>query len=107
VFLYIYIAMYMCIFPFLFFPFCLLWWVGTTCDVVLIFLTATSYGSPAAGRGDLCYTLIAPCSAKIVHVAFLSLITPYLITAGNYLSNPCATVPGVNRSSPVHKGLQF
>jgi hypothetical protein len=61
----------MCIFLFLFFSFYLLWWVRTTCNVVLTFLTATSRGRPAAGRADLCYTLIAPCSAKIVVVAFL------------------------------------
>jgi hypothetical protein len=53
----------------------------------VIFLTVTSRGSPSAGRADFCYTLIAPSSAKMVVVAFLpfffSLISPYLITAGN------------------------
>jgi hypothetical protein len=61
----------MCIFLFLFFLFYLLWWVRTTCNVVLIFLTGTSRGSPSVGRANFCYILIAPCSAKIVDVAFL------------------------------------
>jgi hypothetical protein len=63
----------------------------------VIFLTATSRGNPAAGCEDLCCTLIEPCSAKIVVVAFLpvffSLFSPYLITAGRLPCNPLCCSP--------------
>jgi hypothetical protein len=75
--------------------FYLLWWVRTTCNVVLTFLTATSHGSPAVGRVDICYTLNAPCSAKIVDIAFL----PFSFLISPYLTNHCATVLRVNRLS--------
>jgi hypothetical protein len=39
--------------------------------ILCYFSTATSRVSPAVGRVDLCYTLIAPCCAKIVDVAFV------------------------------------
>jgi hypothetical protein len=60
-------------------------------------LTATSHWRLAAGRSDFCYTLIVPCSAKIVVVALFPFSFPYflliLVQLVDYLADHCAAAP--------------